>query len=119
MNFGQKNILGVLATRTENYDHSIEKRQAKFSSSTTESPPTTTPAGDEPVVENLIYVAKNKAILYTNEAPILKFRGNKSSEDVTYALSKHALVTVDERETGYRLIIKFITNDRPVSERFP
>lgn len=122
MNYGQKNILGVLATRNENLDHKIEKRQAIKMDSTTTELPLTTPAGDDPVVENLVYVATNKAILYTTETPILRFRGNKSSEDVTYSLSKHALVAVDERIVEnriekYRLIIKFITTDKPVRAR--
>lgn len=116
VNFGQKNILGVLATRNENLDHVIYKRQAKADSTTTEIP-STTPSGDDPVVENLIYAAKGKGILYTTEIPILKIRGNKSSDDVTYSLEKHAIVTADERNdsTVFRLIIKFIVPEKTVS----
>lgn len=112
VNYGKKNILGVLATRNENIDHSIYKRQA-ISDSTTELPSTAPP--DEPVVENLIYAAKGKALLYTTEVPLLKIRGNKSSEDVTYSLDKHAIVTADERGDLFRLIIKFIVPEKAVS----
>lgn len=112
VNFGKKNILGVLATRNENIDHTVYKREANYEPSTTETPTTT--AGDEPVVENLIYAAKGKGILYTTEVPVLKIRGNKSSEDVTYLLGKHAIVTADERGDIFRLIIKFIVPDKTV-----
>lgn len=102
----------MLATRKDNIDHSVYKRQANFESTTTEIP-TTTP-GDEPVVKNLVYVAKDKALLYTTIVPILKIRGNKSSDDVTYNLDKHALVTADERDDLLRLVIKFIVPDKTV-----
>jgi V-type H+-transporting ATPase S1 subunit len=110
VNYGQKNILGILATR---HEHSIYKRQATSESTTTEIP-STTPSGDEPVVENLVYEAKNKGLLYTTEVPILTIRGNKSSEDVTYSLDKHAIVTADERGDVFRLSIKFIVPDNNV-----
>lgn len=92
----------------------MKKRQAISESSTTELP-LTTPSGDEPVVENLIYVAKGKGILYTTEVPILKIRGNKPSEDVVYSLERHAIVTADERNDTFRLIIKFIIPEKTVS----
>lgn len=114
VNYGKKNILGVLATRKDNLDHTIYKRQANYESTTEVS--TTTPS-DEPVVENLIYAAKGKGILYTTEVPILKIRGNKSSEDVTYSLEKHAIVTADERGDLFRLIIKFIVPEKTVSDK--
>ena len=113
VNYGRKNILGVLATRNENIDHSIYKRQAI--PETTSELPSTTPAPDEPVVENLIYAAKGKALLYTTEVPMLKILGNKSSEDVTYSLEKHAIVTADEREGVFNLVIKFIVPEKTVS----
>ena len=112
VNYGKKNILGVLATRNEVVDHSVYKRQAKYDSTTTEGP-TTTP-GDEPVVQNLVYAAKDKALLYTTQVPVLRFFGNKSSDDVTHYLDKHAVVSADERGEFFRLIIKFIVGDRPV-----
>lgn len=96
VNYGKKNILGVLATRDDNLGHSMIKRQAKTESTTTEIPSTTPPA-DDPVVENLIYEAKGKALLYTTQVPVLKFYGTKPADDVTYNLTKHAVVTVDER----------------------
>lgn len=82
---------------------------------TTSELPFTTPSPDEPVVENLIYAAKGKALLYTTEVPMLKIRGNKSSEDVTYSLEKHAIVTADEREGVFNLVIKFIVPEKTVS----
>lgn len=54
---GKKNVLGVLATRNENFEHLIAKREAKL---TTESPlgdSSTTLSPDEPV-EELIYHVK-------------------------------------------------------------
>lgn len=92
------------------------KRQAISESSTTEIPTTTSGGGDEPVVENLVYAAKGKALLVLKEAPVLKIRGNKSSEDVVYELNKHAIVSADERGEVFRLIIKFIVNDKPVKK---
>lgn len=137
LNFGQKNILGILATRNEHFDHSVYKRQAKYES-TTEFP-STTPSGDEPVVDNIYADVKgwddqknyislsfaasfekfnhlnmwtnkcvfSRALLFTSEAPILTIRGNKT-DDIIYSLEKHAIVTADERDTKFRLIIKFI-----------
>lgn len=113
VNFGKKNILGVLATRNDNIDHTVFKRQANFESTTTEVP-TTTPEA-EPVIKNLIYAAKDKALLYTTEVPILKIRGNKSSDDVTYYLEKHAIVTADERDGNFKLVIKFLVPEKSVS----
>lgn len=113
VNYGKKNILGVLATRNDNLDHTIYKRQVISESTTTETP-TTTPA-DEPEVENLIYAAKGKGLLYTTEVPVLKIRGNKTGDDMIYYLEKHAIVTADERGDLFRLIIKFIVPDRTVS----
>lgn len=118
VNFGKKNILGVLATRNDNSDHTVYKRQANFESTTTENPTTTLES--ESVLENFIYEAKGKGLLYTAEAPILKIRGNKSGDDVIYSLDKHAIVTADSRSSAegleiFRLIIKFIVPDRTVS----
>lgn len=112
VNYGKKNILGILATRHESPDHTVYKRQANLE--TTTEVPTTTPA-DEPVVENLIYEAKGKGILYTTVTPILNIRGNKSDEDKTYELAKHAVITADERPDVFRLIIKFIVQEKTVN----
>lgn len=113
VNYGQKNILGILATRNENIDHAINKRQAP--SLTTETPQTTTSATmDEPVVENLVYVDKNgKGLLFTTVVPELRF-ANKTGEEQKYDLNKHAVVTGDERGDLYRLWIKFIVLEKPV-----
>lgn len=107
VNYGQKNILGILATRR---DHNLYKRQAISEATTTEIP-TTTPSGDEPVVENLVYAA-TKALLVTTEAPVLRIRGNKVNEDVVYELNKHTLVTSDERGEMLRLAIIFSVSDK-------
>ena len=62
INYGSKNILGILAARSENPEHLILKRAAPLitstESSTTEAM-MTTPANDEPV-EDLIYEAKGE-----------------------------------------------------------
>lgn len=115
VNYGQKNILGILATR---YDHHVMYKRQAINEYTTTTEIPTTPSGDEPVVENLVYAAKGKGLLVTAEVPVLKIRGNKSSEDVVYELTKHAIVSADERDNdrgkNFRLIIKFIINEKPV-----
>lgn len=86
------------------------KRQAISEATSTELP-STTPSGDEPVVENLVYAA-TKALLVTTEAPVLRIRGNKVNEDVVYELNRHTLVTADERSDVLRLAIIFSVNDK-------
>lgn len=113
VNYGKKNILGILATRNDFLEHAIYKRQVKSEPTTTEVPTTVTPA-DEPVVENLVY-ASTKALLYTTQVPVLKMPGNKSEDDVVYYLKQHATVTADERGERLRLIIKFVVPDKFVS----
>lgn len=114
VNYGQKNILGILATR---HDHVMYKRQAPIETSTTTDIPL--PTTEDPPVENLIYAAQGKGLLVIYEAPILKIRGNKSSDDATYELSKHAHVSADERGDVFRLIIKFLVNDKTVKRILP
>lgn len=107
--------MGILASRSENTEHNIYKREAiteSRASSTTEQPTTITP--DEPV-DNLIYVAKGKGILYTTEVPILRIGGNKSGDEIEYALRTHTIVTADEREDLFKLAIKFVVPDKIVS----
>jgi hypothetical protein len=107
VNYGQKNILGILATR---HEHVMYKRQVDVQSTTTEMP-TTTPSGDEPET-NSVYAAKGKALLVTKEAPVLRIRGNKTSEDLVYELNEHAVVSADERGEVFRLVVKFIVNEK-------
>jgi len=62
INYGSKNILGILAARSENPEHLILKREATMKTSTepsTTEAMMTTPANDEPV-EDLIYEAKGE-----------------------------------------------------------
>lgn len=72
---------------------------------------TTTPNAIEPIEENFVYVAKGKGILYTTEAPILKIGSNDSGEVKEYELKSHSLVTADERENLFKLIVNFIDSD--------
>lgn len=51
LNYGNKNVLGILASKYDENIHKLFKREAE----TTETP-TTTPA-DEPIEENLVYLA--------------------------------------------------------------
>jgi hypothetical protein len=59
INYGNKNVLGILAARNENLEHLIQKRQARTPPTTTEGPydASTTPATPDEPVENLIYAA--------------------------------------------------------------
>lgn len=59
INYGSKNILGILAARNENQEHLILKREAKSTTEASTTEATTTPANDEPV-EDLIYEAKGE-----------------------------------------------------------
>lgn len=54
---GKKNVLGVLATRNENFEHLIAKREAKGTTESPVSESSTTPSPDEPE-ESLIYAVK-------------------------------------------------------------
>jgi hypothetical protein len=59
VNYENKNVLGILATKYEDIPHSIYKREVtstELPASTT--PISTTPSGDEPQEENLVYLAK-------------------------------------------------------------
>lgn len=114
INFGNKNVLGILATRNENFEHLIAKRQVR---STTESPATSeassTPSPDEPV-ENLIYEAAGKGLLYTTNPPVLRIVNENPKKTIEYELKKHAIVTADERGDTFRLSVKFIVPERTV-----
>ena len=55
MNYGDRKVLGILATRNDEYEHGIYKRQAE---ALTTQEPTTTMSPDDPVEDNFIYVAK-------------------------------------------------------------
>lgn len=108
--YSPNKVLGILASITDTYGHNIEKREAESVSSSTE-PSTTTPNSNEPIEENFVYVAKGKGILYTTEAPILKIGSNESGEFKEYQLKSHSLVTADEREYLFKLIVNFIDPD--------
>lgn len=112
VNYGRKNILGILATRNENFEHNIYKRQA-IAETTTEA--STTQIAEEFDDEVLVCLARGKGLLYAYVKPLLEIRGNKSGDDVTYLLSKHAVVTADERDNIFRLIVKFIVPEKTVS----
>lgn len=111
--YSPNKVLGILASITDTYGHNIEKREAESVSTSTE-PSTTTPNSIEPIEpieENFVYVATGKGILYTTEAPILKIGSNDSGEMKEYELKKHSLVTADERENLFKLIVNFIDTD--------
>lgn len=111
--YSSNNVLGILASISDTYGHNIGKREAESVSTSTE-PSTTTPNSIEPIEpieENFVYVATGKGILYTTEAPILKIGSNDSGEMKEYELKKHSLVTADERENLFKLIVNFIDSD--------
>jgi hypothetical protein len=109
VNYGQKNILGILATR---HDHVMYKRQTASESTSTEVP---IPSTEETPEENSIYEVKGKGLLKVYEPPVLKIRGSKPGEDVTYELSNHLVVTSDERSDDvFKIIVKFKINENLV-----
>ncbi|CAO1435343.1 unnamed protein product [Diamesa serratosioi] len=109
--YSPNKVLGILASITDTYGHSIQKREAESVVSTSMEPPTTPINAIEPIEENFVYVAKGKGILYTTEAPILKIGSNESGEVKEYELKSHSLVTADERENLFKLIVNFIDSD--------
>jgi hypothetical protein len=110
VNYGKKQVLGILATRNEKIEHSVYKREAS-ESSTTEMPNTT--PSDEPEREDTVYIVSGKGILYTTEVPILKH------QDTVYELSKHTGVSWDERgDTTRKLIINFI-HEKKLADQGP
>lgn len=113
INFGNKNVLGILATRNENFEHLIAKRDVR---TTTENPDvSTTVSPDEPIVENLIYEAKGKGLLYTTVVPVLRITGGK--KPIEYELKKHATVTADGKKDDpvMKMDIKFVVPEKTVS----
>lgn len=90
---GAGNVLGILATKSDNHD--IYKREAAEEASTTVSPT------DEPMNENFLYYEQGKAILYTTSAPKL-FENGSATE-----LLIHGLVKTDERDGLFRIIVSF------------
>lgn len=80
-------------------------------SSTTEAPDT-----PDTLVNNTVYEVAGKALLVVYEPPVLKVRGNKPSEDVTYELTNHLHASIDERVLEvFRLIVKFKASDKTVT----
>lgn len=129
LNYGN-NVLGVLATKWD--EHNIYKRQAVEITTTTESYTTLTPT-EEPIEDNFIYIAKGaelilktcsnldkfillgKGMLYTTETPVLRISENSSENK---ELKMHSLVTSDEREQLFKLIITFIVPEGKVNYTF-
>lgn len=70
MNYGERKVLGILATRNDEYEHGIYKRQAEV---ITTQEPTTTTSPDEPIEDNFIYVAKGLFVNFISFMSILKF----------------------------------------------
>lgn len=69
INYENKNVLGILATKYEDFPHSIYKREAL--GTTTDNPaPSTTPS-DEPIQENLVYLARGNLIEKWSFSPLL------------------------------------------------
>jgi hypothetical protein len=100
VNYGKKNVLGILATRNENIEHGIFKRDAPdptdISSTTPSDETSMKPKSYEPV-----YLAKGKGLLYTEEVPVLRYNG------MDHALAQQAFVAADERSDTFKLIINF------------
>lgn len=52
--------------------------------------------------------------MYLTGAPILRISDNQSDEGIVRELKQHSLVTSDERDSLFKLIITFITPDGKV-----
>lgn len=104
-NYGERKVLGILASRWDEPHHRLYKREAKPDSVST----STTPAGptDEPEMDDAIYNVAGKAIIYITSAPVLTI----NSTDEEYLLDKHTVATYDSRESESKLIVTFKVED--------
>ncbi|XP_062551396.1 uncharacterized protein LOC134216519 [Armigeres subalbatus] len=104
-NYGERKVLGILASRWDEPHHKLYKREAKPDSAGT----STTPAGptDEPEMDDAIYNVAGKAIIYITSAPVLTI----NSTDEEYLLDKHTVATYDSRESESKLIVTFKVED--------
>lgn len=98
--------MGVLATHHESPDHSVDKREA-YAKAHSSTP-----------FDGIIYEARDKGILFTTKAPILKIHDqHNSKKDIILKLEKYVLVTADEdkHNDAFRLNIKFIVPEKTVT----
>lgn len=111
--FGDKNVLGVLASRNvNNNDHFIEKRDVsdelnEFSKLSEEPEKRFT-------VKNM-FIAENQALMHLHEAPILTVF--KDGFNRTFVLKNHLSVSINETSEHYSLIVDFSTLKADVSFR--
>lgn len=107
LTYGEGKVLGILASNVED-SHEIRKREVAEAISTSLPNPT-----DEPMEEGFVYYLKDKAIMYTTTAPILKIFENTSNDNETtkFELKSHGPLMVDEREQYIRLMIQFKTEE--------
>lgn len=99
--YGENNVLGLLATRDLTENRRM-KRQA-FETSTTES------ITENTTDDSVIFEAKGKALLYSENKPVVVVRKN-TSEPRTYYLDQSAIVTSDERKDEvFKIILKYPT----------
>lgn len=104
-NYGERKVLGILANRWDEPHHGLHKREAKADDASSST--STTPAGptDEPEIDDAIYNAQGKALIYITSAPVLTIGTNSSDDKIK--LSKHTLATYDERDRESRVIVTF------------
>ncbi|XP_062704750.1 uncharacterized protein LOC109415419 [Aedes albopictus] len=105
-NYGERKVLGILASRWDEPHHRLYKREAKPDESAT----STTPAGptEEPEMDDAIYNVAGKAIIYITSAPILSVN---STDEENIVLNKHTVATYDSRESESKLIVTFKAED--------
>ncbi|KAG5667297.1 hypothetical protein PVAND_015283 [Polypedilum vanderplanki] len=124
INYGNKNVLGILAARNENNEHLISKRQAR-EVITENYDISTTPATPDEQEDNRIYAVRGKIIFYTASIPVFKFT-NKKGESESIKLQKHAAVTHDDRPNKEipgqldqrKLVVKYVLSDDIIYLRF-
>lgn len=110
-NYGERKVLGILASRWDEPHHGMHKREAKTDEGTAAGggSTSTTPAGptEEPEIDDAIYNVPGKALIYISSAPVLTL--NSTEEE--YVLNKHTVATYDSRESESKLIVTFKVED--------
>lgn len=98
--YGDNHVLGLLATAEVTESQRIFKRQAEESTTTTTEPAT------ENSDNSVTFEVKGKALLYSEGSPILQIQKNLSTPETIY-LKKNAIVTSDERNDVFRIVVRY------------
>lgn len=94
--YGEKNVLGLLATRDLSESRRM-KRQA--SESTTQS------SAEEETDSSVMFEVKGKALLYSKSTPVLTVQKNSSTR--TFNLERNPVITSDEKGDTFKIVLKY------------